>query len=301
MVEGGNPWNGILTGFSCAALSKDGRPTNLPMDFTRKPFLAIERLSLQPPPHMYRHDLESFFWVLWWIVVHFKGGKDNGTTYLNNWHDGPWETVQLAKRGFLAKAAHAHPVTETFAKPPITRSALPEKISPRDFAPSPIHSCLDQMGQAIRLGYHALKWIPEADYETAGGHITFDIFKGIIEDAMGQIDRTLPEDLPQCVLRSRPPAWALTYKCWISDVCEGRDVKMNPRRGVQICTLRILRARQPLPLPFQSLLSHSRDLLLSDMDSHPRVPKISHARQPPPLSSQGLALSYSREVVPGNV
>ncbi|KAA1478354.1 hypothetical protein DENSPDRAFT_743249, partial [Dentipellis sp. KUC8613] len=30
------------------------------------PFMAMELLSEEPPVHIYRHDLESFFWILMW-------------------------------------------------------------------------------------------------------------------------------------------------------------------------------------------------------------------------------------------
>ena len=37
------------------------------------PFMALDLLLYrQPPVHLYRHDLESFFWVLVWFVTTFK-------------------------------------------------------------------------------------------------------------------------------------------------------------------------------------------------------------------------------------
>ncbi|KAF5386096.1 hypothetical protein D9615_002188 [Tricholomella constricta] len=35
------------------------------------PFMAIELLHEDPPPHRYEHDLESFFYVLVWAALHF--------------------------------------------------------------------------------------------------------------------------------------------------------------------------------------------------------------------------------------
>ncbi|KAF8074552.1 hypothetical protein FPV67DRAFT_1473963 [Lyophyllum atratum] len=35
------------------------------------PFMAMELLQRNPPPHRYEHDLESFFYVLVWAAVHF--------------------------------------------------------------------------------------------------------------------------------------------------------------------------------------------------------------------------------------
>jgi hypothetical protein len=38
-------------------------------------------------PHSFMHDLESFFWILFWICIHYKGpGKDIGTTDFECWN-----------------------------------------------------------------------------------------------------------------------------------------------------------------------------------------------------------------------
>ncbi|KAF4874830.1 hypothetical protein CGCFRS4_v016146 [Colletotrichum fructicola] len=37
--------------------------------------------------HSFMHDLESFFWVLFWICVHYDGdGKDVGPTEFDRWN-----------------------------------------------------------------------------------------------------------------------------------------------------------------------------------------------------------------------
>ncbi|KAJ1299361.1 hypothetical protein OPQ81_003772 [Rhizoctonia solani] len=38
------------------------------------PFMAIDLLAQSPPPHLYRHDLESFFYVLVWICAEDHAG-----------------------------------------------------------------------------------------------------------------------------------------------------------------------------------------------------------------------------------
>ncbi|KAL5639093.1 hypothetical protein ACGC1H_006571 [Rhizoctonia solani] len=40
------------------------------------PFMATDLLMDQPPPHIYRHDLESFFYVLIWMCVPNRCGWD---------------------------------------------------------------------------------------------------------------------------------------------------------------------------------------------------------------------------------
>ncbi|THH17571.1 hypothetical protein EUX98_g9103 [Antrodiella citrinella] len=65
------------------------------------PFRSFELLCLSPPPaHLYRHDLESFFWVLAWFcavfdpILHTVG-------FVPAWHQSHLKSVGLAKREFL--------------------------------------------------------------------------------------------------------------------------------------------------------------------------------------------------------
>lgn len=37
--------------------------------------MAIDLLVPDPPTHLYRHDLESLFYVIVWIVTSFHDGK----------------------------------------------------------------------------------------------------------------------------------------------------------------------------------------------------------------------------------
>jgi hypothetical protein len=41
-----------------------------------KPFMAIDLLRPDPPMHMYRHDLESIFYVVVWITSRFHNGEE---------------------------------------------------------------------------------------------------------------------------------------------------------------------------------------------------------------------------------
>ena len=40
------------------------------------PFMAVDLLEKPPTVHMYRHDLESLFYVLVWITSRFHKGKE---------------------------------------------------------------------------------------------------------------------------------------------------------------------------------------------------------------------------------
>ncbi|KAF1360117.1 hypothetical protein EJ07DRAFT_116658 [Lizonia empirigonia] len=42
---------------------------------------------LDDEQHSFMHDLESFFWVLFWICIHYDGpGKDIGSTEFECWN-----------------------------------------------------------------------------------------------------------------------------------------------------------------------------------------------------------------------
>jgi len=64
-------------------------------------------------PHSFMHDLESFFWVLFWICIHYDGpGKDVGPTEFDSWNYESDDRLVASKKGeiadeedFLAKAA----------------------------------------------------------------------------------------------------------------------------------------------------------------------------------------------------
>ncbi|KAK1634897.1 hypothetical protein BDP81DRAFT_301467, partial [Colletotrichum phormii] len=48
-------------------------------------FMAIG--ALLGEQHSFMHDLESFFWVLFWICIHYHGdGEDVGPTEFDNWN-----------------------------------------------------------------------------------------------------------------------------------------------------------------------------------------------------------------------
>ncbi|CAL1698397.1 unnamed protein product [Somion occarium] len=66
------------------------------------PFMALDLLAAGPAPtHLYRHDLESFFWVLvWFIATHNPVIHALGR--INQWQGSDLQAVFAAKATFLA-------------------------------------------------------------------------------------------------------------------------------------------------------------------------------------------------------
>jgi len=65
------------------------------------PFLALELLSDPPPQALYRHDLESFVWCLWWIAVSYLNGEQIETHELDGWCNGTWIDIGIHKVGAM--------------------------------------------------------------------------------------------------------------------------------------------------------------------------------------------------------
>lgn len=157
------------------------------------PFLALELLKDEPTPLRYRHDLESFFWVLWWIAVYCefislvpvyrKGylhvsiddqGARNDRRPFEQWHHGTWENMLDKKAGFLQR-------------PPMQTVPL---ISPQFKGLTKWLIKLTAMFQAGQdsLTGHSLQAfistsdLPPYDHDTMEGHVTYEAFMAILEE-----------------------------------------------------------------------------------------------------------------------
>lgn len=63
-------------------------------------FMAIGLLLDEP--HSFMHDLESFFWVLFWICIHYNGpGKEIGPTDFESWDYEDDNKLGLSKKGVI--------------------------------------------------------------------------------------------------------------------------------------------------------------------------------------------------------
>jgi hypothetical protein len=71
-------------------------------------FMAIGVL-LDEEPHSFMHDLESFFWVLFWICIHYDGpNKDVGATEFEKWNYENMEELAELKLGLVSRENHFH-------------------------------------------------------------------------------------------------------------------------------------------------------------------------------------------------
>ncbi|KAF2844333.1 hypothetical protein T440DRAFT_460691 [Plenodomus tracheiphilus IPT5] len=69
-------------------------------------FMAIGVL-LDEENHSFMHDLESFFWVLFWICIHYDGpAKDVGATEFEKWNYVNMEELAELKSGLVGRERH---------------------------------------------------------------------------------------------------------------------------------------------------------------------------------------------------
>lgn len=85
------------------AIELDGRPSGAKHRTGTMQFMAIE--ILEGEPHTYRHDLESFFYVMLWVMIQLRYGFLPETSRLRSWYAGSYEQIANQKRGHMDKRA----------------------------------------------------------------------------------------------------------------------------------------------------------------------------------------------------
>lgn len=151
---------GVLIDFDLAAIVKDdeGNPLPvMPMMTGTRAFLSLDQLQDAPVTQpYYRHDLESFLYVLAWILVHFDKGNGVRDEGLEMFHEGGWYDIKLSKLGFLTR-----PWDRTFAGD----KAL-------------VDTWLSDLGSLFWHGYRARRESDDVNFDdrTLDGHVTFETF-----------------------------------------------------------------------------------------------------------------------------
>ena len=163
----GNEIRGVLNDFDLSYQMTDESPSpNNPTSHQRTgtlPFMAVDLLGDEPPLQGYRHDLESFFWV---ILLHISQHQatEVGKSRLNfDWLFGDRVQNQLVKLKII-------------------QGKLTPDILPAFKPLQPWITNLQKMFlQGIfKVGMQSICSEPDFDLESSGGCITFEIFENII-------------------------------------------------------------------------------------------------------------------------
>ncbi|KAF5383652.1 hypothetical protein D9615_003843 [Tricholomella constricta] len=175
-TDNGGKAQGILTDWDMASEVEDSDQILLSTATHRTgtiPFMAVDLLVVnpRPPPHLFRHDLESFFYILVWAAFYYDFDKKECRSTepstqppLERWNNADLEVCANAKFRIISE-----PVVkdQLFALvPPEGQSLLPWMNSVWELFWDANHSRM--MNQRR----------PQADWDvkTSGGFLTFQRF-----------------------------------------------------------------------------------------------------------------------------
>lgn len=160
MVNAERPDVGVLLDLDLAARTHE-HGTKILVPATRdgvRPFLATDLLlDNNLRSHLYRFDLESFVFVLSWIMAYYQDGKEIGTSPYHSWYFGDPTSIGHLKRDFLT---HANDTTQwQFDE---LKSTWFRRFTEK-FAAGLAHTDHNE------------------DPVTLNGHVTFESFRAILE------------------------------------------------------------------------------------------------------------------------
>ncbi|RYN85705.1 hypothetical protein AA0119_g13200 [Alternaria tenuissima] len=119
-----NPsWPGFLIDLDLAVDERREMPSGARGKTGTRAFMAIGVLLEEN--HSFMHDLESFFWVLFWVCVHYDGpAKDVGATEFEKWNYLAMEELAELKLGLVSTERHfLNRITKAFT--PYYRPLIP--------------------------------------------------------------------------------------------------------------------------------------------------------------------------------
>jgi hypothetical protein len=159
---------GVLNDFDLSHQMTGDHPHPRPASTKQRtgtlPFMAVDFLHDTPMIHGYRHNLESFMWVILFHISQYRDGKSVGLS-------GPYHKWLLSDR----RAVLIHKVE--------IRDLVHDTQAQAEFRPllrwiNKMITMFDQAGRAIRD--HKRDPEGEFDMESSGGCITLDGFEAIL-------------------------------------------------------------------------------------------------------------------------
>ncbi|KAG6834095.1 hypothetical protein H0H93_011978 [Arthromyces matolae] len=131
------------------------------------PFMARDLLvDGTPPPHLYRHDLESFFYILVWAAVNYHFGDDEA------------RKIDLTTTGWDASTlAGARDIKGNFITHRLDfKAQMLKRMDPRNHVFLPWIDSIWSLFLKAHLGREISDTPNDWDQATLGGHITFEKF-----------------------------------------------------------------------------------------------------------------------------
>jgi hypothetical protein len=116
--EEDNPsWKSFLIDLDLAIKEQREGPSGADGKTGTRVFMAIGVLLGEE--HSYMHDLESFFWVLFWICIHYNGPNQEARVVqrFETWNYGVTEHLAEAKMGLVSRERHFRNVAQEYFSP----------------------------------------------------------------------------------------------------------------------------------------------------------------------------------------
>jgi hypothetical protein len=183
---------GVLNDFDLSYQMTDEHPNPVQATSEQRtgtlPFMAIDLLENDPPPsHGYRHDLESFMWVILFHIGQYRDGKsvggsgpyhqwllaDRKALVLEKIHIRAGKQLPKAQSAFQCLIPWIEQMSEIFFEGSVLASRHDRHTIRRPAGPGKV---LQDSRGAARLPADAGKF----EVESSGGWITFDKFEEIL-------------------------------------------------------------------------------------------------------------------------
>ncbi|KAF8074620.1 hypothetical protein FPV67DRAFT_589168 [Lyophyllum atratum] len=162
---------GILNDWDMASYVEDNDEIKLSTATHRTgtiPFMARDLLApagTDPPAHLYRHDLESFYYILVWAAVHYDFAhkeKVKRIEALDAWDTDKFRVMQQVKESFIGNRKQ--------------RDIVLKFIQPGCEGLRPWLESIGKLFHTAHLVTEVNEELPGWDNNTLGGYITFATF-----------------------------------------------------------------------------------------------------------------------------
>jgi hypothetical protein len=99
--EGNPSWHSFLIDLDLAIKEDREKASGARGKTGTRAFMAIGVLH-DDEPHSFMHDLESFFWVLFWICIHYNGSQGRVVQQFDKWNYADTEELAKLKLGTVS-------------------------------------------------------------------------------------------------------------------------------------------------------------------------------------------------------
>jgi Fungal protein kinase len=162
---------GVLNDYDLAIFKSNDAPSSKTRTGT-KPFMAIDLLGNPTDVHRYRHDLESMFYVIVYVISRYHNGEEIDDPPLQGWEELGEVMLKAEKKAFLGDVLP--PATLAFENFDIWTEKMRETLSQG-------RASYTRYQGRLRRAERVAGSISEFDMETMDGHVSFEVFRDIFD------------------------------------------------------------------------------------------------------------------------